>query len=211
MNSLRNKAVHFPRITISVLTIFLCLIAKTSQLASPMSLSQNRKYVNSGTVLISTASATSWNPNANTIPYNFSSFSNPVLGIFLSLNDLALNANSGTLAFYGTVASFTQTSFVLNVYSNTSSKITTLGYRYMAITLQDSNTYGWIIKTVVQTININIDVPGSYNYNHRCYSNSVDVPLDKNYSFYFPNINNYVIAFLGYNFNAPSFTFSLGI
>ena len=207
MNSLRNKAVHFPRITISVLTIFLCLIAKTSQLASPMSLSQNKKYVNSGTVLISTASATSWNPNANTVPY---SFSNPVLGIFLSLNDLALNANSGTLAFYGTVASFTQTSFVLNVYSNTSSKITTLGYRYMAITLQDSNTYGWIIKTVVQTINININVPGSYNY-YACSSNSVDVPLDKNYSFYFPNLNNYVIAFLGYNFNAPSFTFSLGI
>ena len=207
MNSLRNKAVHFPRITISVLTIFLCLIAKTSQLASPMSLSQNKKYVNSGTVLISTASATSWNPNANTVPYNFSSFSNPVLGIFLSLNDLALNANSGTLAFYGTVASFTQTSFVLNVYSNTSSKITTLGYRYMAITLQDSNTYGWIIKTVVQTININFRTDNYYD----CYSNSVDVPLDKNYSFYFPNINNYVIAFLGYNFNAPSFTFSLGI
>ena len=101
----------------------------------------------------------------------------------MSLNDLGVNAPSIILSFYGTANNVTQTSFLLNVYSNTSSKITALSYRYMAIALQDSNTFGWILKTVVQAVNLNFD-SNYYNYyfNYRgnnCRTANVNLPLDK--------------------------------
>ena len=102
--------------------------------------------------------------------------------------------------------SFTSTSLVLHIYSNTSAIITTLGYRYMAITLKDSSNFGWIHKTVVQSISMPPVSPGSH-----CAGINFTVCLGQQRNLSFPGSNIYVLAFLGYDISAPSFKINLGI
>jgi len=156
-----------------------------------MSVCQNKKYVNSGTVSINTASAASWNPYSVNVTYPFS-FSSPVLGVFLTISGLNVNTSTGlNISFYGVVNSFGQTSFMLNVYSNTSSNLITLGYRYMAFALNDQKTFGWILASVTQPIN-------SSTLNNSCTSVNVTVPLGGSYTLSFSQLNQYAISFLGY-------------
>lgn len=163
-----------------------------------MSVSQNRKYMNTGTVTINIVSATNWNPYSVNVTYP-SSFSNPVEGVFLTINNMKAD-NFLNVSFYGIVNSFTQTAFTLYVYSNTTSVIRSLGYRYMVIALKDTNTYGWILRTVVQEINrTNIYIDYS-----SCHSFAINVSLGGAYSLSFSTLNQYAISFLGYDISATN-------
>ena len=101
----------------AILLLFLSLAHLTSQANSFMGPSQNRKFINSGTVAIVVTSGISWNPYAVNVTYPFS-FNNPVIGIFLTLKDISTNFNIFfyPFSFYGMVDSYTQTSFLLHVY-----------------------------------------------------------------------------------------------
>lgn len=196
-----NKPMRFQALLILLL---FNLIHLTSEANNFMSVSQNRKYLNSGTLKIDLSSAIIWNPYAVNVTYPFS-FNSTVEGIFLSINDMNLDNNGGNLSFYGVANSFTQTFFTLYVYSNTSSKIKSLGYRYTAIAVKDASTYGWILRTVVQTMSI------SMSYYYYCNTYGVSVPLGSNYSLGFSVANQYALSFLGYDINSQSYFFSLGI
>jgi len=120
-----------------------------------MSISQNKKYINSGTVSIDIASAVSWNPYSVNVTYPFSFSNSSVLGVFLTISDFNTNSNpSINVSFYGVVNTFSQTSFILNVYSRTNTIFASLGYRYTAIALNDKNTFGWILLPVIQSVYI---------------------------------------------------------
>ena len=102
----------------AILLLFLSLAHLTSQANSFMGPSQNRKFINSGTVAIVVTSGISWKPYAVNVTYPFS-FNNPVIGIFLTLKDMSTNNSTNTfvpISFYGMVDSYTQTSFLLHVY-----------------------------------------------------------------------------------------------
>jgi len=149
--------------------------------------------MNTGSLSINIASAASWNPNSVNVTYPFS-MGSPVLGIFLTINDFNIRVNSGiNLSFYGVVNSFSQTSFLLYVYSNTSANLVSLGYRYMAFALNDSKTFGWILVSVIQPVSISL-----INY-YICPFIDVTVPLGGNYTLGFSMFHQYAISFLGYN------------
>lgn len=52
--------------------LILNLIGPTSETTVTMSISQNRKYMNSGSVSVDISSATTWNPYAVNVTYPFS-------------------------------------------------------------------------------------------------------------------------------------------
>lgn len=181
---------HFPT---QLLILLLSLVSLTSGANNFMSISQNRKYMNSGSVKIDIGTAVSWSPYSTNVTYPYG-FANPVEGIFLTINDINIDNISGSsLSFYGIVNSFTQTSFTLYVYSSTVSKIKTLGYRYLAITMKDANTYGWILRTVIQSVSFSMPLYTSSS------SFNVPVPLGGYYTLGFSLLNQYAISFLGYD------------
>jgi len=184
---------------LSCIVLSLLLPEPSSQTSNSVSVCQNKKYVNSGTAKVDIASAVTWNPYSVNVTYAFSFSSSPVLGVFLSISDMNINNSSAiqNISFYGLVDSFSQTSFVLNLYSNTSSIITTLGYRYMAFALQDSMTFGWILITFVQGLNLNLS-------NTYCLTYGVSINLPSNYTFGFSQLNQYAISFLGYDFSVAN-------
>jgi len=181
--------------SLSFIVLAFLLVGQTSQASNFMSVSQNKRYANSGTVSIDISSAVSWNPYSLNVTYPFSFGSSPVLGVFLTISDMNFNKNSDiyNLSFYGIVNSYSQTSFVLYVYSSTPSNLISLGYRYTAFALNDQNTFGWILATVTQTASL-----ASIATN--CSTLNVTVPLGANYSLGFSQVNQYAMSFLGYGF-----------
>jgi len=136
---------------LSFLVVILIFAKQTFQVNNLMSVCQNKKYVKSDTISVNIASTLSSNPYSFSVNYpgSFGS-STPVLGIFLTISDMNINVNSNiyNVSFYGKVNSFSQTSFILTVYSSASSNLASLSYRYTAIALNDQNTFGWILATV---------------------------------------------------------------
>jgi len=69
-----------------------------------MSVSQNKKYINAGTVSIDLTLSVSWNPYSVNVTYPFS-FGSPVLGVFLTISDMNINTTPdvSNISFYGVV------------------------------------------------------------------------------------------------------------
>lgn len=184
---------------------FLLLAQLSTQLTSPMSNSLNRKFMNNGVIELDLVGPSSWNPNALNVTYPFSFGSTPVSGVFLSINDMNLSTPNlyVNYSFYGIVNSFTQTSFSLYVYSNSTSNIVSLGYRYMVFAIQNLNlnSNNWIQTTIVQAVSI--------QNSSQCASYNLLVPLGG--SFNLSASSQYAISFLGYDVYLLNATFEYRI
>lgn len=124
---------------ISILVFLTCL---SWQMTAPMSVSPNDRFICTGDVTIQTqntfnnATAANWNPltYTTTYPITFGQISNII--VTLSIKDLYADLSSNRISFYCD-QEVTNTLLYLNLYSNLTSKIQTLSYRYLAI----ANTY----------------------------------------------------------------------